>query len=516
MKLKMNPGNGAGQPQSPTAAATSPIVRRKQWLTPVALSTRGAQKQTKQVSARAVFLSVIAVAGALLTAETNLKAAGVVGVAAGPNLNAARQGHQVAKLPDGKVMVFGGHGPGFVSLGTAEVYDPATNAFSTKQMQFTHDNSMFAKLNDGRYLLAGGTSDWGVPSYATAELYDPQADSFTAVGSMVRVRAGGSACTLNDGRVLVAGGAYTEASGYGEVFDPASGNFTAAGSLNLPRAGAVLLPTADGKAVVVGGWNPMDWGGYTPMEATPELFDPSSNTFTKMGDYLVAGEPGWRLTDQPGDVSEFRLLDGRYLLVAWRIVSGITENALFTFDPVAKAFARFETTPAFSIPSGTGVCGLAYSVTNNEAYLLLVDYRDGGRQYNVATVSMATHKLLTPATWVVFSQSYGLDACGVSLLNDGRLFVTGGTATPGDQFAMVPYTQLLTPVSLPLVAEVWTAVEFTFPSKLGKTYRIEGSPDMGTWATVESGIAGTGWEIQRFYSTRNIPKRFLRVAEVVP
>jgi hypothetical protein len=472
----------------------------------------------KPVSVSLVFLSLITAVGAFLAAQTNLSAAGVVGVTAGPDLQNARQGHQVARLPDGKVMVFGGHGPGFVTLSTAEVYDPATGAFSTKYMQFTHDNSMFAKLNDGRYLLAGGTSDWGVPAYATAELYDPQADSFTAVGNMVRFRSGGSACTLNDGHVLVAGGYWNanDASGYGEVFDPTSGTFTATGPLNLPRAYAVLLPTADGKAVLVGGLNPMDHGSPAPMEATPELFDPSSNTFTKMGDYLAAGETGWRLGDPRKDVSECRLLDGRYLLGASRIVSGITENALFTFDPITKAFARFETTSAISTPPGTGWSGLVYSATNNEAYVLLQDYRDGGRQYNVATVSLATHKVLMPATWVVFSQSYGIDACGVSLLNDGRLFVTGGTATPGDQFAMVPYTQLLTPVSLPLVAEAWTAIEFTFPSALGKTYRIESSLDMSNWTTVESGIAGNGWEIQRFYSTRNMPKRFLRVAEVVP
>ncbi|MCX6875462.1 MAG: hypothetical protein NTW21_16895 [Verrucomicrobia bacterium] len=38
---------------------------------------------------------------------------------------------------------------------------------------------------------------------------------------------------------------------------------------------------------------------------------------------------------------------------------------------------------------------------------------------------------------------------------------------------------------------------------MGKTYRIEDSPDMTTWAPVETGIAGNGAIIQRFYSTRN-------------
>ncbi len=65
-----------------------------------------------------------------------------------------------------------------------------------------------------------------------------------------------------------------------------------------------------------------------------------------------------------------------------------------------------------------------------------------------------------------------------------------------------------------LVAEARTAIEFTFPSAIGKTYRIEGSPDLSVWSPIESDIPGNGGVIQRFYSTRNAPKRFLRVEEV--
>ena len=65
----------------------------------------------------------------------------------------------------------------------------------------------------------------------------------------------------------------------------------------------------------------------------------------------------------------------------------------------------------------------------------------------------------------------------------------------------------------PLVAEARTAVEFTFSSAIGRSYRIEDSPDMTTWSTVESGIAGNGAIVQRFYSTRNVAKRYFRVAD---
>ncbi|MFT4546589.1 MAG: hypothetical protein ACI9MB_000532 [Verrucomicrobiales bacterium] len=72
----------------------------------------------------------------------------------------------------------------------------------------------------------------------------------------------------------------------------------------------------------------------------------------------------------------------------------------------------------------------------------------------------------------------------------------------------------LDPLDRPaLVAEARTAIEFTFPAALGKTYRIESSPDLSFWTTVESGIVGTGGEIQRFYSTRDLSKQYLRVEE---
>jgi len=64
-----------------------------------------------------------------------------------------------------------------------------------------------------------------------------------------------------------------------------------------------------------------------------------------------------------------------------------------------------------------------------------------------------------------------------------------------------------------LVAEVRTAIEFTFPAAIGKTYRIEDSLDMKSWGPVEGGIVGNGGDITRFYSTRNKEKRFFRVEE---
>jgi uncharacterized delta-60 repeat protein len=67
-----------------------------------------------------------------------------------------------------------------------------------------------------------------------------------------------------------------------------------------------------------------------------------------------------------------------------------------------------------------------------------------------------------------------------------------------------------------LVAQIASAIEYTFPSAIGKSYRIESSEDLVTWIVVEEGIQGTGNEIQRFYSIRNQRRRLFRVEEEMP
>jgi hypothetical protein len=54
---------------------------------------------------------------------------------------------------------------------------------------------------------------------------------------------------------------------------------------------------------------------------------------------------------------------------------------------------------------------------------------------------------------------------------------------------------------LALVAGVRTASELTSSAALGKTYRIEASTDLKSWEILESGVSGTGGQVQRFYST---------------
>jgi hypothetical protein len=113
--------------------------------------------------------------------------------------------------------------------------------------------------------------------------------TFAQTGRMAVARYQHTATLLNDGRVLIAGGdsSYgalgTEASA--ELYDPATGTFTATGRMTTPRKyhTATLLP--NGKVLIAGGGLTIPGLGYSLASA--ELYDPATGTFTATGRMTV-------------------------------------------------------------------------------------------------------------------------------------------------------------------------------------------------------------------------------------
>ncbi len=121
-------------------------------------------------------------------------------------------GHTATLLPNGTVLIVGGdvpRGPGAAGSAHAAVYDPAVGTWTaTGSMETARLGQAAALLPDGRVLVSGGRS-YGArqaPTYASAELYDPATRTWTATADMTSARAGHTATTLADGRVLVVGG----------------------------------------------------------------------------------------------------------------------------------------------------------------------------------------------------------------------------------------------------------------------------------------------------------------------
>ena len=139
------------------------------------------------------------------------------------NLGAARSGHTATLLPNGKILIAGGYN-GAANLNTAELYDPATGAFTSAGTMFDMRSGHTATLlPSGKVLIAGGIS---AQTLQTAELYDPTAATFTSTGLLTAARSNHTATLLPNGRVLLAGGAAGAAVlNTTEVY--ANGSFTA-------------------------------------------------------------------------------------------------------------------------------------------------------------------------------------------------------------------------------------------------------------------------------------------------
>jgi N-acetylneuraminic acid mutarotase len=189
----------------------------------------------------------------------------------------AREDHTATLLPNGKVLVAGGRN-GSITIGgsaanvltSTEVYDPATNGWSSAASMATARASHTATLlPNGKVLVAGGFQTVGgdEPPEASAEIYDPASDSWSSAAHMATGRETHTATLLDDGKVLVAGGTDSTLT---EIYDPATDSWSGAGSMAIARAfhTATLLP--NGRVLVAGGNNGQLFG----VEASAELYTP--------------------------------------------------------------------------------------------------------------------------------------------------------------------------------------------------------------------------------------------------
>ncbi len=130
-----------------------------------------------------------------------------------PSMNVPREKHTATLLSNGMVLIVGGTSDGINALDTAELYDPIQNTFTYTigKLNTPRANHSANVLSNGLILIAGGsnpTSD--SPSYvptATAETYDVSTGLFTPTASMQIARSWAPTVVMNDGTILVAGGA---------------------------------------------------------------------------------------------------------------------------------------------------------------------------------------------------------------------------------------------------------------------------------------------------------------------
>ena len=286
---------------------------------------------TRLADGRALLVGGFGVSDEVATAEIYDPATGkytATGPLAGPRFD-----FSATLLHDGEVLVVGGSHWTDTNgtteyLKSAELYNPATGTFrSAGNMTVARNKPAVVTLQDGRVLIAGGMGGLKYPSLASAEIYDPTTGKFTATGYMTENRAVGVPTLLQDGRVLISGGDDSMIGvQYADLYDPATGTFSKTGPEAIDRFSHTATLLADGRVLIAGGYaGPEGVASIDPsifaMTASrylsaAELYDPIKGTFTRIGNMSM-----WRV-----DATATLLPDGR-VLIAGGGVSGTTSRA---------------------------------------------------------------------------------------------------------------------------------------------------------------------------------------------
>jgi hypothetical protein len=242
-------------------------------------------------------------------------------------MSAARFLPACVLLDSGKLLVTGGlDAAGTASTATAELYDPATGAFTaTGSMSTARYWHTATKLADGKVLVAGGcTGGWPcLSSTASAELYDPVAGTWSGAGSMPSAVVAHTATRLASGKVLVAGGCLTYHGGgacgdrdrdrRASLYDPAPGpgTWSATGSLARGHADHAALVLASGDVLLVGG------GYFSGFSSLTERYDPSTGLW---------GPGPATLVDHANGVKAAKLPNGRWLVAGGALPTVAGQN----------------------------------------------------------------------------------------------------------------------------------------------------------------------------------------------
>ena len=242
-------------------------------------------------------------------------------------------------LPDGRVLVTGGQ-EGTAVYASTELWDPATHAFTPgPAMSVARELHRSVTLADGRILVAGGTSgSSGAYPLDSAEIYDPASGAWSATGSMTTSRNVFGMVLLPDHRVLVAGGSQGADHGYAsiadcEVWDPATGTWSTVPSMSARREYPAIAVLHDGRVIVAGGSD-----GAVSLHSA-EIFDPATDSWSSMTGTLTAGGHTMTLTV---------LADGRVLAAGgYDYAVGAVESGADLIDPVAGVITPL---PAMNAP----------------------------------------------------------------------------------------------------------------------------------------------------------------------
>jgi large repetitive protein len=169
------------------------------------------------------------------------------------------RGGAAARAIDGKIYVVGGMGGDGGSLTNVEVFDPATSTWTSVAAMATRRDNLGAAAIDGKLYVFGGrtrnadgTTIDG--TLASGEVYDPATDTWSSIAPMPTGRRTMVVGTLNGRAQLIGGEISSDGKAFAEneEYDPVTNSWRSLKSMPTTRHGAAAA-TIGGVIYVVGG-----------------------------------------------------------------------------------------------------------------------------------------------------------------------------------------------------------------------------------------------------------------------
>lgn len=233
-----------------------------------------------------------------------------------------RAGHRAVALADGRVLVVGGGDrvgypctarPGCTvaeSIGTAEIYDPASGTFSkTGDLASPRIAFSLDVLPSGKIVAAGGgAKNDGLTS---VEIFDAASGTWSKGPDLDGQRLFHASAVVGTA-LLVVGGKIANVSpiNSADLLDDGASKWRKGASVEIPRTGAKLVPLASGHVLLVAGFNQLE---STPLDDA-RIYDPVADAWTTLP----------KLATERSTHTATLLADGSVLVVGGRGKSGGT------------------------------------------------------------------------------------------------------------------------------------------------------------------------------------------------
>lgn len=267
-------------------------------------------------------------------------------------------------------------------------------------------------LNDGRVLVSGGANyiNWESNYLASCEIYDPITEQWSLTDPLPIRRYFHTMTLLKDGRVLVTGGAYSQS---GEpftqlkscaIYDPLTNHWIPVRNINYPRSGHTATLLKDGRVLVV--------GGNVSTSPTSDYFYKSCEIYDPLIDQ-------WKIVDSlkyPRTHHSAALLpDGRVLIISGHYAVSYPNitylKSCEVYDPINNIWTE---TDSIKLPQ------------SGNSLVMLADgniFISGGYYQNKYCQLFLTSLM----TWSFLgSMSVGRDNHTATVLSNGKILIVGG------------------------------------------------------------------------------------------